>query len=102
MTLRALGTFVFALNVLAAVTGNPARAAPVIVDLTIDDLAAKNKTTVTDQQTKRLENQADKDKDTKDASKSLKSVPKDERGDRIISRASKQPALSSDSGSKPK
>lgn len=92
MTLRALGTFVFALNVLATVTGSPARAAPVTVDLTIDDLAAKKKTTVTDQQTKRLENQADKDKDTKDASKSLKAVPKDQRGDRMIPNRSRENA----------
>ena len=98
MTLRALATFVF----LATVTGSPARAAPVMVDLTIDEFAAKKKTTATDQQTKRLENQADKDKDTKDASKGLKSVPKDERGDREISQKSRENALSSDSGSKPK
>ena len=61
MTLRALGTFGFALNVLAAVSGSPARALPVMVELTIDDLAAKKKSTVTDQQTKRNgkpENQA--------------------------------------------
>ena len=101
MTLRALGTFVFALNVLATVTGSPARAAPVTVDLTIDDLAAKKKTTVTDQQTKRLGNQADKD--TKDVSKSLKVVPKDQRGDRMIPNRSRENALTSqDSGSKPK
>jgi hypothetical protein len=32
----------------------------------------------------------------------LKGAPKDERGDRKISRMSKQPALSSESGTKPK
>ena len=35
-------------------------------------------------------------------STNLKGVPKDDRGDRTISRKSKAPALSSDSGSKPK
>ena len=79
MILRALGTFVFALNVLATVNGGPVRAAPVMIDVTVDDFAAKKKANLNDLNTKRLENQADKDKDMMDASKNLKSVRKDNR-----------------------
>jgi len=70
-----------------------ARTASANVSPMTNDLSTKKKTTSTDQQTKRLENQADKDKDTRDANKSLKSAPKDERGDRQIPRGSKSPAL---------
>lgn len=88
MTLRTLATFVFAVNVLTTVTGSASRAAPAFFELTTDDLAARTKTSSTSQ-TKRLENQADKDKDPTNSSQRFKSAPKDERGDRKIQRESK-------------